>query len=180
MENQHQNSLKLQKIKKENLNIFLSVTTIGVLVGGLVIYHDTYDLGTNNPTDKMCPISKILYACDMTEEAYKHQIKHLEKFSNVSGNNIEYKYMPESYSAPIGYTMNEDGKSCFTESFPNPVEVNNQYFQLPAEGDRYKNNKYINTIDANYSCECIMAINHSSNQESMFYYDEEQKKLVKM
>lgn len=165
-------------INKKGLKIFVSVATISALAGGIFLTHENYAV---KDLEDMCPISQIYYDLGMNQKAYDHQLNHYNKLPN----NVEYNfsYRPEQYKAIAGYTMNEDGKTCYIEADPIKIEKNNEIMYVAPVGYTLKGDKCIKCIktsDATYECEGILVSDHNNDCVSLIVYEEEQKKLVKI
>lgn len=162
---------------KKGLKIFLSVATISVLAGGIVLAHEKH---TVNDLEDMCPISKIYYDLGMNQDAYEHQLNHYNKLS--ASNNLEYNfiYRPEQYIPIDGYTMNEDGKTCYIEVEPIKVDKNNEVMYVAPVGYTLKGDKCVKTSDAIYECEGILVSDNNTDDIALITYDEGQKKLIKI
>ncbi len=169
---QKMNLSELEKTKiRGKLRPFTAIALI--LAGSVALAghsHAVTDL------DDMCPISQLYYDLGDSQKAYKHQIKHYNK----SGLGCDFEYRTEKYIAPDGYTMNDDGKTCYTTDKPIEVEIDGKVFYVAPEGYILEGDKCIKTIEANYQSEGIIVSDSMGEPTSMIYYDEEQKKLVKI
>ena len=178
-ENEEMESSELERTEKKNkckLKPFLGVAAATVLAGSVALVHERH---TVNDLEDMCPISQIYYDLGNKQRAYEHQISHYYK-SCRDELNCGFEYRPEKYIPPEGYTMNEDGKTCYITDDPIKIYKNGEYFYIAPEGYVPKGDQCIKTIDANYQCEGIIINDTMGNTTSMVIYDEEQKKLVKM
>lgn len=165
-----------KKTKKEKLKLFLNFATAGVLAGGIVLAHEKFAV---NDLEEMCPISQLYYNLGDSQKAYEHQIDHYNK-SCSDDKSCDFKYRSEEYTAPDGYDMNKDGKTCYTTDNTRIVEKDGNIFYVAPEGYSIQGDKCIKTIEANYQSEGIIVSDYMGEPTSMIYYDEEQSKLVKI
>lgn len=164
-------------LNKKGLQIFLSLATISTLAGSIILTHKNYAV---KDLEDMCPISKFYYDLGMNQKAYEHQLNHYNKL--LASNNLEYnfEYRQEQYIPIDGYTMNEDGKTCYIEDDPIEIKTNNEVMYVAPIGYTLKGDKCIKTSDAIYECEGILVSDNNANDIALIIYDEGQKKLVKM